>query len=153
LNVRKIHLVGLMVVASATGALAQDDFPSLPPGPGRDVTVRVCSQCHSPEIASNQRMDKDGWKALVDQMANNGANATSAEFDTITNYLATVFPAAGAAAPAAGMAPAAGAAAPVTATPPGATPAPADAATAPVAPAAGASAATNDATGTVTPQQ
>jgi hypothetical protein len=125
-----------MVVASATGAWAQDDFPSLPPGPGRDVTVRVCSQCHSPEIVSNQRMDKDGWKALVDQMANNGANATSAEFDTITNYLATVFPAAGAAAPAA---PAAGAA-------------PADpAAAAPAAPEAGASATTNDATGTVTP--
>jgi hypothetical protein len=134
LNVRKIHLVGLMVVASATGAWAQDDFPSLPPGPGRDVTVRVCSQCHSPEIVSNQRMDKDGWKALVDQMANNGANATSAEFDTITTYLATVFPAT----PAGGTA-----AAPAA----GATADPAAAA------APGASAATNDATGTVTPQQ
>jgi hypothetical protein len=131
-----------MVVASATGAWAQDDFPSLPPGPGRDVTVRVCSQCHSPEIVSNQRMDKDGWKALVDQMANNGANATSAEFDTITNYLATVFPAAGAAAPAA---PAAGAAP--------ADPAAAAPAAAPAAPEAGASATTNDATGTVTPPQ
>jgi hypothetical protein len=133
LNVRKIHLVGLMVMASATAAWAQDDFPSLPPGPGRDVTVRVCSQCHSPEIVANQRMDKDGWKALVDQMANNGANATSQEFDTITNYLATVFPANGGAAPAAPAAP-------------GAAPAPAT-------PNAGASATTNDATGTVTPQQ
>jgi len=138
--VRKIHLVTLMVLTSATGAWA-DDFPSLPPGPGRDVTVRVCSQCHSPEIASNQRMDKDGWKALVDQMANNGANATSAEFDTITNYLATVFPASGSAAPAAP-----GAAAPA-APAPGAAAAPAPGAS------AGASATTNDATGTVTPQQ
>ena len=137
---RKIHLVTLMVLTSATGAWA-DDFPSLPPGPGRDVTVRVCSQCHSPEIASNQRMDKDGWKALVDQMANNGANATSAEFDTITNYLATVFPASGSAAPAAP-----GAAAPA-APAPGAAVAPAPGAS------AGASATTNDATGTVTPQQ
>ncbi len=137
---RKIHLVTLMVLTSATGAWA-DDFPSLPPGPGRDVTVRVCSQCHSPEIASNQRMDKDGWKALVDQMANNGANATSAEFDTITNYLATVFPASGSAAPAAP-----GAAAPA-APAPGAAAAPAPGAS------AGASATTNDATGTVTPQQ
>jgi hypothetical protein len=143
LNVRKIHLVTLMVLTSATGAWA-DDFPSLPPGPGRDVTVRVCSQCHSPEIASNQRMDKDGWKALVDQMANNGANATSAEFDTITNYLATVFPASGSAAPAAPAAP--GAAAPA-APAPGAAAAPAPGAS------AGASATTNDATGTVTPQQ
>jgi hypothetical protein len=133
LNVRKIHLVGLIVMASATAAWAQDDFPSLPPGPGRDVTVRVCSQCHSPEIVANQRMDKDGWKALVDQMANNGANATSEEFDTITNYLATVFPA--------------------TPAPGGAAPAAPGAAAAPASPDAGASAATNDATGTVTPQQ
>ena len=142
---RKIHLVTLMVLTSATGAWA-DDFPSLPPGPGRDVTVRVCSQCHSPEIASNQRMDKDGWKALVDQMANNGANATSAEFDTITNYLATVFPASGGAAPAApgdATAPAPGAA--TTPTPDAAAPAPGAS--------AGESATTNDATGTVTPQQ
>jgi len=86
-------------------------------------------------------MDKDGWKALVDQMANNGANATSAEFDTITNYLATVFPASGSAAPAAP-----GAAAPA-APAPGAAAAPAPGAS------AGASATTNDATGTVTPQQ
>ena len=117
---RKIHLVGIMLLVSATGAWA-DDYPSLPAGPGRDVMVRVCSQCHSPEIASNHRMDHDGWKALVDQMANNGANATDAEFGTITKYLETVFPATPAAAPA--------------------------------AKGSGASAVTNDATGTVTPQQ
>ena len=115
---RKIHLVGIILLVSAPAAWA-DDYPSLPPGPGRDVMVRVCSQCHSPEIASNQRMDHGGWKALVDQMANNGANATDAEFNTITKYLETAFP-----------------------------PAPAAAAKG-----AGASAVTNDATGTVTPQQ
>lgn len=109
-------------------ALAQGDYPSLPPGPGRDVMVRVCSQCHSPEIVANQRMDHDGWKALVDQMANNGANATNQEFDTVTTYLATVFPAT--------PAPATGAAAPA----PGSASA-----------GSGASAKTNDATGTVTP--
>ncbi len=74
-----------------------DDFTSLPPGPGRDVTVKVCAQCHSPEIVASQKMDKPGWKALVDQMASNGAQATDAEFDTITQYLAASFPASGAA--------------------------------------------------------
>jgi mono/diheme cytochrome c family protein len=54
--------------------------------------VRVCAQCHSPEIAAHQTLDAQGWKDLVNQMANNGANATDAEFDTIAKYLAASFP-------------------------------------------------------------
>jgi mono/diheme cytochrome c family protein len=87
-----------LVLASALGLLAfagpalADDFKLLPDGPGRDVMVRVCAQCHSPEIAAQQSLDAQGWKALVDQMANNGAQASDAEFDTITKYLTTAFP-------------------------------------------------------------
>jgi mono/diheme cytochrome c family protein len=89
---RIFYLVGLMFLLPAGVAMA-DDFPSLPPGPGRDTMVQVCSQCHSPEIVSSQRMDRAGWKMLVDQMANNGANATDAQFKTIVDYLTAVFPA------------------------------------------------------------
>ena len=68
------------------------DYASLPSGEGREVMVRVCSQCHSPEIAAGRNMDVLGWKGIVDQMANNGAQATEAEFDRITKYLAASFP-------------------------------------------------------------
>ncbi len=81
-----------LLVLTASPALAQDDFKALPPGPGRDVMVRVCAQCHSPEVAAQQSLDASGWKALVDQMANNGAQASDAEFDTISKYLAASFP-------------------------------------------------------------
>jgi hypothetical protein len=84
-------LIAAVLASLAAPALA-DDYKSLPDGPGRDVTVRVCSQCHSPEIAAHQTLDAQGWKDLVNQMANNGANATDAEFDTITKYLTTAFP-------------------------------------------------------------
>jgi mono/diheme cytochrome c family protein len=84
-------LIAALLASLSAPALA-DDFNSLPPGPGRDVMVRVCAQCHSPEIAAQQKLDAAGWKALVDQMANNGANATDAEFDTITKYLTASFP-------------------------------------------------------------
>jgi mono/diheme cytochrome c family protein len=84
-------LIAAVLASLVTPALA-DDYKSLPDGPGRDVTVRVCSQCHSPEIAAHQTLDAQGWKDLVNQMANNGANATDAEFDTITKYLTTAFP-------------------------------------------------------------
>lgn len=80
------------MLATIAGPALADDYASLPAGAGRDVMVRVCSQCHSPEVAAQQSLDAAGWKALVDQMANNGAQATDAEFDTISKYLATAFP-------------------------------------------------------------
>ena len=89
-NVR-IFTIAVMLAGLTAPALA-DDYKSLPDGPGRDVTVRVCSQCHSPEVAAQQSLDAPGWKALVDQMANNGAQASDAEFDTTSKYLATAFP-------------------------------------------------------------
>lgn len=87
----RVFAVAMLLGLVATPALA-DDYPSLPPGPGRDVMVKVCSQCHSPEIAAQQNLDAGGWKDLVNQMANNGAQASDADFDTITKYLTATFP-------------------------------------------------------------
>jgi cytochrome c5 len=77
---------------AAAAAAPADGFASLPAGDGRDVTVRVCSQCHSPEVVAHQNLDAQGWKDLVNQMANNGANGTDADFDTISKYLTKAFP-------------------------------------------------------------
>ncbi len=85
--------VAILLAGLATPALADDDYKSLPAGQGRDVMVKVCSQCHSPEIAAQQNLDAQGWKDLVNQMANNGAQASDADFDTISKYLTASFPA------------------------------------------------------------
>lgn len=79
------------VGASPRGA-GQDDHPKLPEGKGRDVMIRVCSACHDPEQAADQQFDKAGWKALVDQMASKGADATDAELAQIVDYLSAAFP-------------------------------------------------------------
>lgn len=96
----RVHgLIALLTLALAASVSAArpfahgDDHPSLPDGPGRDVMIRVCSQCHDPELAADQQFDKAGWKDLVDKMASKGANATDAEFDEIVTYLSTAFPA------------------------------------------------------------
>jgi competence protein ComEA len=81
-----------IILAGLSAPAMADDYKTLPDGAGRDVMVRVCSQCHSPEVAAQQSLDASGWKALVDQMANNGAQATDAEFDTIAKYLTAAFP-------------------------------------------------------------
>jgi mono/diheme cytochrome c family protein len=70
-----------------------DDHPTLPPGEGREVMIRVCSQCHEPEMVADQQFDQAEWKTLVDQMAGKGATATEAELDEIVRYLAKSFPA------------------------------------------------------------
>jgi hypothetical protein len=64
----------------------------LPAGPGHDLTVRVCSGCHSPDLAASQRLSAQEWNSLVQSMSARGAVATDEEFDEISGYLARSFP-------------------------------------------------------------
>ncbi len=68
-----------------------------PPGPGRELMLRVCSGCHSANVSASRRMDAQEWNALVQAMAGRGAVATDEEFDEISGYLARSFPRSGAA--------------------------------------------------------
>jgi len=83
---------GAMAQAKPKAAAAKNAYPLLPPGPGRDVETRVCSQCHTPERPATERHDLAGWNGIIDQMVNNGATASDAEFDQIAAYLARSFP-------------------------------------------------------------
>lgn len=65
----------------------------LPDGPGKAETERVCSQCHELARSISLHQDRAGWEATVSKMASLGANATQAEFQRITDYLATNYPA------------------------------------------------------------
>jgi cytochrome c5 len=78
--------------AAKSAPAAKGGFALLPQGPGRDVEIRVCGQCHSPERPATQRHDLAGWNAVLDQMATNGAQASDAEFDQIAAYLTKSFP-------------------------------------------------------------
>jgi hypothetical protein len=64
----------------------------LPPGPGRELTERVCSGCHSPGLAAKDQLSPQKWHDLVRLMAAQGAVATDDEFKQITAYLAKSFP-------------------------------------------------------------
>ena len=70
----------------------KDDHPRLPPGEGRDVMIRICSQCHSPDSAADQQLDAEGWQALVSLMVEIGAQISPQEFDQTVHYLAQAFP-------------------------------------------------------------
>jgi hypothetical protein len=67
-------------------------YSALPPGPGRDITIRVCSGCHSPAFAANEQLSLQGWRELVQRMATLGAVASVDEFNQTTLYLSKSFP-------------------------------------------------------------
>ena len=71
----------------ATSVQAQD----LPDGAGKDLVVRVCTQCHDTARITSKRQTKEEWNATVDKMAVRGARASDEEFETIVSYLAKYF--------------------------------------------------------------
>ena len=66
---------------------------SMPDAPARDLTIRVCGQCHEPNRAASLRLTRDGWDGVVQKMKGLGASAlaTDAELAQILDYLAENF--------------------------------------------------------------
>ena len=95
---RAFSFAAVVVLMSGATAGAQtpsepaEEHTALPAGPGRELMIRVCSECHSPDLAADQQLDPAGRKSVVDLMAGQGALATEAEFEEIVQYLANVFP-------------------------------------------------------------
>lgn len=83
-----------ILVSSTLVALAQGADPGakLPPGDGRDLVIKTCSKCHTPDIVAGQAFDPKGWQEVIDQMIGNGADASDDDFAKIVAYLAKSFP-------------------------------------------------------------
>jgi competence protein ComEA len=64
---------------------------SMPDGPARDLTIRVCAQCHEPNRAAALRLTREGWEGVIQKMRGLGAQGTDPEFVQITDYLAENF--------------------------------------------------------------
>ena len=69
--------------------LARDQLPD---APGKAAVEKVCGACHPAEVIIGMRLDRQGWKELVDEMIFKGAVATPRERAQIVAYLAKHFP-------------------------------------------------------------
>jgi cytochrome c5 len=95
-----LYLLTLGVAAQTAPPAAASTVPppgmagaaKMPPGEGRDATIRVCGKCHDAGIFANQALDAEGWKQTVDEMARM-ADGTNDDFAAITRYLIKAFPA------------------------------------------------------------
>ncbi len=66
---------------------------SLPAGPGKEETGKVCSGCHELAKSFSVRQDRAGWQVTLEKMISLGAKATDKEFDAVLEYLVKHFPA------------------------------------------------------------
>lgn len=64
----------------------------LPEGPGRDVTVKVCANCHAAETVGSVRHTAAGWREVIARMVAAGATGTEQELETVFQYVSSQFP-------------------------------------------------------------
>ena len=83
---------GSLFVSAVLGVLpARAQREQFPEGPGKEIFLKVCTQCHEIDSVATLRHTQDGWRDLVYTMKGNGANATDDECNAIIDYLAGNF--------------------------------------------------------------
>ena len=63
----------------------------LPDGPGKEVVLNICTQCHDLARVRRTRLDAEGWAEILDTMLNEGAPLTQKDFAAVLRYLARNF--------------------------------------------------------------
>ncbi|NBB52669.1 hypothetical protein GVN24_30785 [Rhizobium sp. CRIBSB] len=64
----------------------------LPAGPGRDTTMRLCSNCHTIDTVTARGRTGAEWGEIITQMTNLGLNASDADLDEVQAYLTRSLP-------------------------------------------------------------
>jgi mono/diheme cytochrome c family protein len=84
-------LVFAALIMGAPGvAFAQGGRKELPPGEGREIVQRVCTQCHTLTPVLMKTDGEGGWRHTVTRMVlQRQAQLLPAEFETVVKYLAT----------------------------------------------------------------
>jgi len=83
-------LLACALLVPAGAAWAQ-----LPDGPGKDITVKICGNCHNAEVVAGYHMASEGWTNTISQMIDQGAEGSEAQFNAILAYLVKNFGPAG----------------------------------------------------------
>jgi hypothetical protein len=63
----------------------------LPDGPGKELVLNICTQCHDLQRVRRTRLTPEGWVALLETMLNEGAPLSEKDFPDVLRYLARNF--------------------------------------------------------------
>ena len=64
----------------------------LPEARGRDVTMKLCGNCHAAETVASVQLTPEGWRDVMARMVAAGAQGTEQELETVFQYVSTQFP-------------------------------------------------------------
>ncbi|WP_423247927.1 c-type cytochrome [Thermus neutrinimicus] len=79
--------LGLLTLGLA-GYLALGQY-TLPEGPGKDLVLAKCQACHDIGFVARERLSRDRWDGVIDEMVLRGLSLTPEERAAILDYLAT----------------------------------------------------------------
>ena len=80
--------ISVMMCAVALGSVPAAELPA---GKGRETFENVCTSCHDADIALQMRQTRRGWTNIIKLMKDMGADATTAQFNEIIDYLTEHF--------------------------------------------------------------
>ena len=87
-------LCGLTFFADQTWATRlTNQGRSLPEGPGKEETQRLCAQCHELDKSFSLSQDRVGWQRTIEKMVAFGMKGTEQEAKAVLEYLVKNFPA------------------------------------------------------------
>ena len=85
-------LITLLLAFMTSGEGAeQAEGPGFPDGPGKDIIMSKCFQCHNEGMWKDQRQDRRGWEGALYRMVGRGALWTEEEINSMAGYLAVAF--------------------------------------------------------------
>ncbi len=86
---KKFCFAFLLAVGGSTVAFGET--LTLPAGPGKPTTEKVCGACHGAELLIGRQETRETWAAITDDMMQRGAQGTDEEFYTVVEYLSANF--------------------------------------------------------------
>ena len=63
----------------------------LPDGPGKELVLNICTQCHDLQRVRRTRLSAEGWVEILETMLNEGAPLSEKDFPDVLRYLARNF--------------------------------------------------------------
>ena len=92
MSILKILPVALALALAPCASGAQQAKPiGFPDAPGRDLTLRLCFQCHADTMWRDHRQDRRGWEGVLYRMVGRGALWSEDEINAMAGYLVAVY--------------------------------------------------------------
>lgn len=88
-------LILIALLSASAPALAQRGKPvaavGFPDGPGKEVLLDKCFQCHTPGMWMDHRQDRRGWESTLFRMVGRGALWSEDEIKAMADYLGKAY--------------------------------------------------------------